>query len=128
MSAHANRPLSPHLQVYRWELTTMAMSISHRMSGVFLSVGSVLLAVWLVAAAMGGEAFQAVNGHLGAWYGQALLLAWSYALFYHLCNGIRHLVWDTGTALGRETARISGYIALAASVVLTALAWGIALA
>lgn len=127
MSAHTNRPLSPHLQIYRWELT-MAMSIAHRMTGVFLSVGSAVLAAWLVAAAAGGDAFAAVNGHLGAWYGQLLLLGWSYALFYHLCNGIRHLVWDAGIGLGRDTARRSGYATLAASVVLTAAAWWLALA
>lgn len=127
MTAHANRPLSPHLQVYRWELS-MAMSIGHRMTGVFLSAGSVVLAAWLIAAAMGAEAFAAVNAHLGAWYGQLLLLAWSFALFYHLCNGIRHLVWDTGVGLGKDTARISGYVTVAASVVLTAAAWWLALA
>lgn len=127
MTAHANRPLSPHLQVYRWELS-MAMSIGHRMTGVFLSAGTVVLAAWLIAAAMGAGTFVAVNAHLGAWYGQLLLLAWSYALFYHLCNGIRHLVWDTGAGLEKETARRSGYVTVAASVILTAAAGWLALA
>jgi succinate dehydrogenase / fumarate reductase cytochrome b subunit len=122
MTAHANRPLSPHLQVYRWELT-MTLSILHRMTGVFLSLGTVALAAWLVAAAMGGASFAAINDHLGAWYGQLLLLGWSYVLFYHLCNGIRHLVWDAGFGFGKETARVSGYVTLAASVLLTVVAW-----
>lgn len=122
MTAHANRPLSPHLQIYRWELT-MAMSILHRMTGVFLSIGAAVLAAWVIAAAVGGEVFAVVNGHLGAWYGQLLLFAWSYALFYHLCNGIRHLIWDTGIGLGKETALISGYATLGASVLLTGAAW-----
>lgn len=124
MTAPVNRPLSPHLQVYRWELT-MAMSILHRMTGVFLSLGAAMLAGWVIAAAVGGEVFAAVNGHLSAWYGQLLLFGWSYALFYHLCNGIRHLVWDAGVGLEKETARISGYATLAASILLTAAAWGI---
>lgn len=122
MIARANRPLSPHLQIYRWELT-MAMSILHRLTGVFLSLGGVVLAAWIIAAAMGAEAFAVVDGHLGAWYGQLLLLAWSYALFYHLCNGIRHLVWDTGAGLGKDAARVGGYVTLAASVLLTVAAW-----
>lgn len=124
MTVHANRPLSPHLQIYRWELT-MTMSILHRVTGVFLSIGAAVLAGWVIAAAAGGETFAVVNGHLGAWYGQLLLLGWSYALFYHLCNGIRHLVWDTGAGLDKGTARISGYVTLAASVLLTIAAWGL---
>lgn len=126
MTAHANRPLSPHLQIYRWELT-MAMSILHRMTGVFLSIGGVMLAAWVIAAAMGEETFAVVDGHLNAWYGQLLLLGWSYALFYHLCNGVRHLIWDTGIGLGKDDARLSGYATLAISVGLTAAVWWCAL-
>lgn len=103
----------------------MVMSIAHRITGMFLSLGSAALAAWVIAAAADGEAFAAINAHLGAWYGQLLLLAWSYALFYHLCNGIRHLIWDAGAGLGKGTARVSGYATLAASVLLTVAAWGL---
>lgn len=126
MTAHANRPLSPHLQIYRWELT-MAMSILHRMTGVFLSIGGAMLAAWVIAAAMGEEAFAVVDGHLGAWYGQLLLFGWSYALFYHLCNGVRHLIWDAGIGLDKDAARLNGYATIAVSVALTAAVWWCAL-
>lgn len=126
MTSHTNRPLSPHLQVYRWQLT-MLTSIVHRMSGVVLSIGAVLVAAWLIAAAMGEEAYAVVNGHLGAWYGRLVLLGFSFALFYHLCNGVRHMIWDTGAAMSKDAARISGYVMLVTTVVLTATAWGLAL-
>lgn len=122
MSGSVDRPLSPHLQVYRPQLTSV-LSITHRATGVFLSIGSVLLAVWLISAAVGDEAFECVNGVAGAWYGQLLLLGWSYALFYHLCNGIRHLFWDAGLGLEIKTSYASGYAVLAVSVLLTAAVW-----
>lgn len=126
MRQTADRPLSPHLQVYRWQLT-MVMSITHRATGMALAAGSAVLAIWLIAAAMGEEAFAAVNGHFGAWYGQVLLFAWSFALFYHLCNGIRHLAWDTGWGLDLRTTYITGYITLAAAAILTVAVWLFAL-
>lgn len=126
MSQSAEKPLSPHLQVYRWQLT-MVTSIAHRASGMCLSLGAAVLAIWLMAAAIGGDVFAAVNSQLGAWYGQVLLFAWTFALFYHLCNGIRHLGWDTGWGLGLKTAYTTGYITLAAAAVLTVLAWLFAL-
>ena len=85
------RPLSPHLQVYRWQLTSV-LSILHRATGVALSVGTVLLVWWLVAAAEGPEAYAQVQGFLGSWVGLVLLFGWSVALHYHLCNGLRHRV------------------------------------
>lgn len=127
MSQASNRPLSPHLQVYRPQLTSI-LSITHRASGVFLSLGSVALACWLIAAAMGAGEYAAVNGLAAAWYGQVLLAAWSYALFYHLCNGIRHLAWDTGWGLDLRTTYVTGYAVVVVSVLLTAAAWLIALA
>ena len=87
----AERLLSPHLQIYRWQLTSV-MSILHRATGLALSAGGVLLVWWLVAAAGGPEAYEGVRDFLGSWLGIVLLLGWSAALFYHLCNGIRHLV------------------------------------
>lgn len=122
MRQAAERPLSPHLQIYRWRLP-MVTSISHRFSGILLSVGSVVLAAWVIAAAMGEGAFAAVNGHLAAWYGRVLLFAWSFALFYHLCNGIRHLIWDAGWCLERQTAYVAGWIAIGSAAALTVIAW-----
>ena len=116
------RPLSPHLQVYRWQLTSV-MSILHRLSGVALSAGAILLVWWLVAAAAGPEAYAGVQAFLGSWIGVALLFAWSLALFYHLCNGLRHLWWDTGQGLDLPSVYASGWTVLAATAVLTVVAW-----
>jgi len=116
------RPLSPHLQVYRWQLTSV-LSILHRFSGVALAAGTILLVWWLAAAATGGEAFAAVQHFLGSWIGLLLLFGWSVALFYHLCNGVRHLVWDTGRGLDLASVYASGWAVVAATVVLTVVAW-----
>lgn len=118
----AERPLSPHLQVYRWQLTSV-LSILHRAAGVALSIGGVVLVWWLVAAASGPEAYDAVAGFLGSWFGIVLLLGWSLALFYHLCNGIRHLVWDTGHALDLKSVYVGGWLVVAAATALTVIAW-----
>ena len=118
----ADRPLSPHLQIYRWQLTSV-LSILHRATGVALSGGAILLVWWLVAAATGPEAYEGVEEFLGSWIGLLLLFGWTVSLFYHLCNGIRHLVWDTGHALDLESTYLGGWIVLAAAGVLTVAAW-----
>ncbi len=116
------RPLSPHLQVYRWQLTSV-LSILHRITGVALTVGTILLVWWLVAAANGPESFESVQWFLGSWLGLLLLFGWSIALFYHLCNGIRHLWWDTGRGLDLRSVYASGWAVLAGTAILTILAW-----
>lgn len=116
------RPLSPHLQVYRPQLTSV-LSITHRATGVALAVGTLVLVWWLVAAASGPEQFETAQGFLGSWFGKLLLLGWTVALFYHLANGIRHLFWDAGLGFELKTAYASGWAVLAATVLLTALAW-----
>ncbi|HTO82876.1 MAG TPA: succinate dehydrogenase, cytochrome b556 subunit [Methylomirabilota bacterium] len=116
------RPLSPHLQVYRWQLTSV-LSILHRASGVALSVGTLLLVYWLIAAAAGPESFATAQGFIGSILGRILLLGWSWALFYHLCNGIRHLFWDAGHGFELKTVYASGWTVVGASVVLTLIAW-----
>jgi succinate dehydrogenase / fumarate reductase cytochrome b subunit len=121
------RPLSPHLQIYRWQLT-MAMSILHRITGVALTVGTLLLVWWLVAAANGPEAFESAQWFLGSWLGLVLLFGWSVALFYHLCNGIRHLWWDTGRGLDLPSIHASGWAVLAGTALLTILAWVVGIA
>lgn len=118
----SNRPLSPHLQVYRPQITSM-LSILHRLTGVALAVGTLLLTYWLVAAASGPGAFATAQGVIGSFFGRLLLFGWSFALFYHLCNGIRHLVWDAGYGLEIETAQRSGLIVVGAAVLLTLLCW-----
>jgi succinate dehydrogenase cytochrome b subunit len=118
----ADRPLSPHLQVYRWQLTSV-LSILHRAAGLLLSAGAILLVWWLVAAASGPEAYEGVGDFLGSWIGLLLLFGWTVALFYHLCNGIRHLVWDTGHALDLKSTYVGGWTVVAATVVLTLAAW-----
>jgi len=118
----ADRPLSPHLQIYRWQLTSV-LSILHRATGVALSAGAILLVWWLVAAASGPEAFEGVEDFLGSWLGLLLLFGWTVSLFYHLCNGIRHLVWDTGRALDLKSVYAGGWVVVGATGVLTLIAW-----
>jgi succinate dehydrogenase / fumarate reductase cytochrome b subunit len=118
----AGRPLSPHLQIYKWQWT-MALSILHRVTGVALAAGTLLLTWWIASAAYGEAAYEEARSFLGSWIGRLLLLGWSVAFFYHLANGIRHMIWDTGKMLGLPGAYRSGVLVLAATVVLTAAAW-----
>jgi succinate dehydrogenase / fumarate reductase cytochrome b subunit len=120
--ASAQRPLSPHLQVYRWQIT-MAMSIVHRATGIVLSGGAVVLVFWLLALASGPDAFETAQAIAGSWFGYLCLFAWTFSLFYHLANGIRHLVWDMGYGFEIKQFYASGWITLLASIGLTALAW-----
>lgn len=123
--AHIERPLSPHIQIYRPQITS-AMSILHRITGVALAVGSMLLVWWLVAAATGPDYFKLAQGVLASWLGRLVMFGFTWALFYHLCNGIRHLAWDLGYGFDLPSVRRSGVLTLAASVVLTLLAWVLA--
>lgn len=126
MTGTSGRPLSPHLQIYKWQLTSV-MSILHRATGLALAVGTLLLVWWIVAAAAGPEAFAQVQAFTGSWIGLLLLFGWSVALFYHLGNGIRHLFWDAGFGFEITNAYRSGWTVVAATAVLTALAWIIGL-
>src|SRR5690606_1427727 len=98
----SRRPLSPHLQIYRPQITS-TLSILHRLTGIALGGGTLLLTWWLVAAAAGPEAFATAQGFICSIVGRLLLFGWSFALFYHLCNGIRHLVWDAGYGFEIDT-------------------------
>ena len=118
----ADRPISPHLQIYRWQLTSV-LSILHRTAGVVLSAGAILLVWWLVAAASGPETYEGVENFLGSWIGLLVLFGWTTALFYHLCNGIRHLVWDTGQALDLKSTYLGGWLVVGATAVLTVVTW-----
>ncbi len=116
------RPLSPHLQIYRPQLTSV-LSITHRATGVALAVGTLLLVWWLIAAATGPEEYAVVQTVMSSWIGRLLLLGWTVALFYHLCNGIRHLFWDAGYGFELRTTYISGWLVILATLALTALTW-----
>ena len=120
------RPLSPHLQVYRWQIT-MTMSILHRATGVALAVGAFAVAWWLVAAAGGSEAFATFQGFAGSLLGRIALFGFSLCLVYHLLNGLRHLLWDVG--YGYEIPRLyaTGWTVLALTVVITTAIWFAAL-
>ncbi|HXC29499.1 MAG TPA: succinate dehydrogenase, cytochrome b556 subunit [Stellaceae bacterium] len=117
------RPLSPHLQIYRWQLT-MTLSILHRITGVGLAVGAVLLVSWFGSAADGAVPFAKFQGFLGSPIGLVMLFGCSVALFYHLSNGIRHLVWDTGHGLDLKSVYVGGWTVLVATVALTVIVWG----
>lgn len=117
-----NRPLSPHLQVYRPQLTSV-LSILHRLTGIALSFGALLFVYWLAAAAAGAEAYETARGVIGSWIGLLLLFGWSVALFYHLCNGIRHLFWDAGLGFSLPVVYRSGWAVLLATGGLTLVSW-----
>lgn len=123
----ADRPLSPHLQIYKPQLTSM-LSISHRLTGVALGLGTLFLVWWLIAAATGDAAFATAQAFFGSWLGLLLLFGWTYSFFFHLCNGVRHLMWDTGHGLDLHTAYTTGWAVLAASGVLTLAAFAVGLA
>jgi succinate dehydrogenase / fumarate reductase cytochrome b subunit len=125
--AHDSRPLSPDLQIYRPQLTSV-LSISHRVTGIALSVGTLLLISWLIAGAAGPEAYSTVQGFIRSWFGLALLFGWTFSFFFHFCNGIRHLVWDGGCGFELRTIYVSGWTVIAASTVLTVVAWIVSLA
>ena len=109
--AAPNRPLSPHIQVYRPQITSV-LSIAHRITGVALTAGTLLLTWWLVAAAYGPEQFATAQGFIGSWIGQLLLWGFTFALFYHLGNGVRHLAWDFGWGFELGQLRTSGIAVL----------------
>jgi succinate dehydrogenase / fumarate reductase cytochrome b subunit len=118
----ANRPLSPHLQVYKPQLTSI-LSITHRATGIALSVGTLYLVWQLLAAASGPDAYEIFQRFAGSWLGILILLGWSVSLFYHLLNGIRHLFWDAGYGFTLDATYKSGRWVMIGTVVLTVVAW-----
>lgn len=120
--ATQERPLSPHLQVYRWQIQ-MVTSILHRATGVALAVGMLAIAAALVALAAGPRAWQAYAACAGAWYGLLFWFGWTWSLAYHLLNGIRHLVQDAGYGFSIPAFVRNGWLSVLGSLVLTALVW-----
>ena len=117
-----SRPLSPHIQIYRWTLTMM-LSILHRATGVALYAGSALLAWWLMAAASGPEAYALVRDISGSWIGRLVLFGYSWALFHHMLGGVRHFIWDTGRGFDLKHVEIIARATAIAPLLLTSLAW-----
>jgi succinate dehydrogenase / fumarate reductase cytochrome b subunit len=116
------RPLSPHLQVYRWPVS-MAVSILHRVTGVGLGLGTLMLTCWLVAAASSDATFDKVQWFMGSPIGLILLFGWSAALLFHFFSGIRHLAWDIGFGFEAPTYNNTGWGVVIATVVCTVLVW-----
>jgi succinate dehydrogenase / fumarate reductase cytochrome b subunit len=110
------RPLSPHLQIWGWTVT-MAASITHRVTGIALYGGAVLLAVWFFAAALGEDAFRPLNELLGSPVGILVLFGFAWSLIFHLLNGLRHLYWDTGRGLAPKMARMTSWLTYGVSIV-----------
>ena len=113
-----NRPLSPHLQVYKPQITSV-LSILHRITGVCLTVGALILVLWLGAVATGESNYELAKTAISHWFGQIFLIGWMWALFYHFCNGIRHLLWDLGRGLEMSQVRFSGWVVIIGSILLT---------
>ncbi len=122
----ANRPLSPHLQIYRWPIT-MVMSVAHRVTGFGLYGGTILLVWWLAAAASGPRAFDFANAVLGSWFGLFVLFCFTWALMHHMLGGIRHFIWDFGIGLDKPARDNLAWATIVGSVVLTALVWAVGL-
>jgi len=116
------RPLSPHISIYRWPIT-MTTSILHRATGVVMSVGFIVLAGWLFDAAMGAETYGSFMSCMDSPMGKLLLIGWSFAFFFHLANGVRHFVWDSGRGFEKATANASSWFVLILALVLTVSFW-----
>ena len=116
------RPLSPHLSIYK-PIPSMMMSIVHRITGIALYFGTLLIAWWLFAAASGEAYFEWVNGIMGSLIGRLILFGYTWALMHHMIGGIKHLFWDVGLGLEKETSTRLAYMSLIGSVILTILIW-----
>ncbi len=123
-STDAQRPLSPHLQIYR-PMLTMMMSIAHRISGAANATGFLLLAWWLLAISSGPEAYATVEDVFGSLPGRLILFLYSWSLIHHMLGGIRHLVWDTGAALDKVSIEFLAWGTILGSTFLTFLLWGV---
>ncbi len=121
------RPLSPHVQIYRLPLLAIT-SITHRITGIGLGLGLLLLSCWLSAAAQGPDSYAAIHDILTSVLGRVVLFGFTAALFFHFTNGIRHLIWDTGKGLDLPCAKASNRVVIGVAAALTVLTWLIALA
>jgi succinate dehydrogenase / fumarate reductase cytochrome b subunit len=122
------RPVSPFMlgTAYKLQMSSMT-SFFHRITGCALGAGTLLLTLWLVCAASGDNAFSIIQAFLASWIGLLILIAFTFTLFYHFCNGIRHLAWDAGRGFELPAMHRNGWIVLAASVILTIAFWAVGL-
>ena len=120
--AVTNRPLSPHLQVYRPQITSF-ISIIHRMTGVAMAFGTIVFTYWLASAAYGPDAFERAQALMGSWFGLIVLFGFTFSIYFHLANGIRHLFWDVGKGYEMDTVRKTGWLVALFAVVATAGTW-----
>jgi succinate dehydrogenase / fumarate reductase, cytochrome b subunit len=116
------RPTSPHLQIYRWQIGN-TLSILHRITGAALAAGLLGLSYWLVATANGAQSYAAAGRLFGSPLGIALLVGWSFAFYFHLLNGVRHLFWDAGRGFEKKQRHASGWVAVFGAIVLTLFTW-----
>ena len=121
----SGRPLSPHLSVYRWPVT-MTVSILHRATGAALSIGFAVLAIWLMSLATGEAQYSMVSEFLQSTIGCLLLIGWSFAFFFHLANGVRHLFWDAGHGFEKSQANASAWFVIVLSLAMTGALWTLA--
>lgn len=117
-----HRPLSPHLQVYKWQLTSV-MSILHRITGIALSGGALYLVIWVVFASASPQTYAMFQSFNVSILGRIFLGGWLFCVFYHLCNGIRHLFWDAGFGFELKDAYRSGWIVVVVSLAATIVSW-----
>ncbi len=120
--ASQNRPLSPHLQVYKPQITSV-LSITHRATGVFLAFGALVLAHWLISATYGPQMFQMAQDLIGSLFGKLVLFGLTFSLYFHLANGFRHLGWDFGIGFSLPQLRASGVAVILFALVLTVVTW-----
>ena len=120
------RPLSPHLQIYKPEITSV-LSIMHRITGVALTLGTVLVVLWITTLSLGESFYEYYVFFIKSWFGNLILIGFTFAFFYHLSNGIRHLFWDFGYGYELNIALISGVTVLISAFILTSIIWGIIL-
>ena len=116
------RPLSPHLQIYKPQITSI-LSILHRGTGIVLSIGSIILVLWIVALTLGENTYSMFSNLINNWFGKLIIFCFTFALFYHLSNGIRHLFWDAGYGYDLKHAYISGVTVIFFSIFLTSITW-----
>jgi len=126
MANVVERPLSPFLSIWRIQIS-MFLSGLHRITGVALVIGILLFAWWIIAAGAGSDDFAVVQGFVGSWIGMLMLFGWTFSLFYHLCNGVRHMMWDIGTGITIEGIKTGGWIMVSCAVALTVVSWVIGL-
>lgn len=125
VSQKSKRPLSPHLQIYKLPLTAL-MSITHRFTGAVLVLGSILVAGFFFAAASGEEYYNLFLDYAEMPWAKLVLILWSAALYYHMCNGVRHMIWDTGALLSKSAAMKANYVVLLVAALMTIATWALA--